>query len=183
MGKGLYEAEKRVFDEVAEGLQEAGSGGTVVHAMIKGEAERESITRGEGAVVQRHGLAHDGTDAENGGLGGIDDRGECLDPEAAEIAEREASALHVCGSELTGAGGGDKLLRLCSDMSERGGADVADDGDEQARLGVHSDAEVDAFGEQEMILRPSGGEHGMLAQSGGGEFDEDVVDGGDRVLE
>ena len=34
-----------------------------------------------------------------------------------------------------------------------------------------------------MILRPSGGEHGMLAQGGGGEFDKDVVDGGDRVLE
>ena len=106
-----------------------------------------------------------------------------LDAEAAQIAEREASALHVCGSELTGVSSGDKLLRLRGDLGERGVAYIADDGDEQARLSVHSDAEMDAFGEQEMILCPRGGEHGMLPQGGCGEFDKDVVDGGDRVLE
>ena len=63
-------------------------------------------------------------------------------------------------------------------LGERGGVHVANDGDEQSALGVHGDAEMDAFGEQEMILRPGGGEHGMLSQGGGGELDEDVVDGG-----
>ena len=78
--------------------------------MVEGEAEREPVARDEGTVIEGHGLPHDGTNTQDGGFGRVDDRGEGLDPETAEVAECEAGAVHVDRGEFARTGLGDEPL-------------------------------------------------------------------------
>jgi hypothetical protein len=102
------------------------------------------------AVVGGHGLGEGGAGGQDGRLGGVDDGGELLHAEHAEVGDGEGAAAHVVGGQLALAGAADQLPGLAGDLGEGQVVGVADHRDHQAAVDGDGDADVDPLVEQEL---------------------------------
>ena len=89
-------------------MEEAGGGSAVEDAVVEGEAEGHLLAAGERAVFECDGFTNNGAEAEDGGLGIVDDGREAFDAKAAEIGDGETAALHVRAAQTARAGGFDE---------------------------------------------------------------------------
>src|SRR3954468_7320376 len=105
------------FEEILEGREERGGGGRVEGPVVDREREPHRAADGDRTLVLHHGPCG-GADGEDRGLGRVDDRGELVDPEHAEVGDGEGPAPHVGPAEGAGAGLADQLPALGGDAAE-----------------------------------------------------------------
>lgn len=94
-----------------------------------------------------------GANGEDTRLRGVDDGREVVDAVHAQVGDGEGSALVLLGLELAVAGLGGERLGLGRDGREALGADVFDDGGDEAVGGGDGDADVRALVPEMSTLR------------------------------
>ena len=145
--------ERGLFEEIAEGGEKLGSGGTVHHAMIAGEGERHPLADGKG-VTFHHGLFHGCADGEDGGIGRIDDRAEAVHAHHPEVGHAEGAAGELLGLQLLLLGALGEILSFTADGDEIFRVRVADDGGDEAVLNGDGEGDVNAGVVVDGVARP-----------------------------
>src|SRR4051812_29394911 len=112
--------------------------------MIAGEGEADGVDEVDVAVAADR-LYVDPPDAEDRDLRWIQQRGEGLDPEAAEIADGERRAGEVVRSDVPFDGLRGEVLHTVGELVDAELVGVADDRNEQAAWGVGGEAQVDVL--------------------------------------
>ena len=113
--------------------------------------------------------------AKDGCLGQVNDGGEGLDTEGADVGDREGAAAQEVGGDGAVDGTAGQALGLVGERLEAQGLRGADDGDEEAARGVACKAEVDLLELGEYAVLEAGVEHGVLGQgTRDGEADQVV---------
>ena len=143
-----------LLDRFADPAQEADAVGAVDHPVIVGQRQRQHEARREAAgrlVVDR--LHPRARDAEDRDFRRVDDRREVGAADAAEVGDAEAAALHFLERDLAAA----RLLRQLRELHRQLHdvllIRVADDRHEQPAIGVHGDADVDVFLDDDFVGR------------------------------
>src|SRR5215469_14694356 len=90
-----------ILNQTSKRNQELGAGRAVDHPMIAAHRDAHPAPRGHRAV-HHDGLGLGRADRENAGFGWVDDRGELVDPEHAEVRDRERRTGILFGLELSG---------------------------------------------------------------------------------
>ena len=126
-------------------------------------------------------LAHDGArrhraDGEDGGLRRVDDGGEFVHAEHAEVAHGEGRAGVLFGLELAAARSLGQLAHLARDLPDRFGVRAAHDRRDQPVLDGDGDADVRALVVAERLLLEGGVDRRVLHERDGGDLDDEVVD-------
>ena len=139
----------------------------------------------QGAV---HHVAHDNlplahhwplfarADGEDHRLRRVDDGGKVLDPEHAQVGDREAATLELFELQLADLGACGEILHLGRNLRQALHVGIAHDGRDQATVGGHGDRDVDGAVLNHLVLGPRGIALGMIAQRLGAGLDHHVVD-------
>src|SRR5690349_9136762 len=88
-----------VLDLFLDNPQETGAGRSVDHLVVAGERKLEEIFELD-AAGGTHGPQLDRADPQDGDLWRVQQRREGLDPQAAEIADREGRTAQIVGSDV-----------------------------------------------------------------------------------
>src|SRR5581483_1421068 len=99
--RALEQHQRGLFDEALEGLHEPCPDGAVDDAMVAGDRAGHHRPDRELSIDDDRALLA-GPDREDAALRRVDDGGELLDPEHAEIGDRERAALVILRTELAG---------------------------------------------------------------------------------
>ena len=73
-------------------------------SVVEGQGDPQHLMLGDGAVVLHHQLILRAVDAQNGRVRLVDDGGEALHAEHAQIGHSEGGALVLVGAQLVGTG-------------------------------------------------------------------------------
>ena len=168
------EPQNGLGDVLAHSVKETGRRSTVHDAMIKGQAECNHLAGNDLPLVYGR-LADYAPNPQNGCLGQIDDGGEGVNAEHAQICDRESSALHrimpqaflVRTLDQAGSLSCYRAQRLCGNVSQYRS--------QQALISFDRKADVDSTVKYQSIIAPTGIERGMFLQRGGCQFEIDVV--------
>src|SRR5258708_10728176 len=95
----VHEHLRRPFDETAQLGQESRADGSVDDAVVAREREGQPLA-GDDRALPDDGLLTDFAHGEDGSLGWIDDGGERIDAEHAEVRDAERSVAHLFGPKL-----------------------------------------------------------------------------------
>ena len=129
----------------AQVLQVPGRVRTVDHLVVGGQREPDPLLGAHRAVGVDHRAGEDRVHAEDGHLRHVQQRGERLDPEGAEVAHREGRAAEQVGADRAA----DRLVRQLLATGPRTRRSVERLGEpqrrhQQAARGVDRHAQVDA---------------------------------------
>src|SRR5919112_1059280 len=92
---GLERESERLLEQVLDARQELRAVGPVEDAVVADERERHLVARDHAPLVVHRGLLGELADGQDRRLRRVDDRGELLDPEHAEIRDREGAARQL----------------------------------------------------------------------------------------
>ena len=90
----------RPFDAVGDVPQEAAGGAAVADPVVEGQRELGDLAHRE-LTLDHPGLVDDPADAEQRGLGVVDDRRGAVDAEDAVVVQGERAAGEISGCERT----------------------------------------------------------------------------------
>src|SRR5262249_36521026 len=130
-----------LLDERTERLQKARGRRAVHDAVIESQAQGDAVARHD-LIADDCRLALDPTDAEDAALAVVKDRREGVDAERAEVGDGERAAAHFVDIQLAGPGPLDESARSLGQLLQRERWHIANHGHQQARLGVHGNADV-----------------------------------------
>ena len=109
--------------------------------MVIRQAERQHQARRE-LAVRVHGFHAAARHAEDGHFGGVENGREAGAANAAQVGDGKRAALHFFQAGLAGAGAFGELSQLDREGDDVLAVHVADDGNQQAAVGVHRHADV-----------------------------------------
>ena len=115
-------------------------------------------------------------DRDDAGLRRVDDGGEILDPEHAQIGDRETAAFIFVGLELLVLGLARQFLDLVGDRGQPLGLGREHDGRDQARGNGDRDADIGMLVAQDRGVGPAGIDVGMLHQRHRRRLHHEVID-------
>lgn len=166
-----------VFEDGAQVLNEVGGLRAIHDAVVGGEGDiHKGLEDGLTAGI-RHELLDGAAYGEDADLRRVDDGGEAIHAEHAEVADGEGSVLHVVELEGAGAGTGGEIVHGGLNIAQGAGFGMMDDGHDEARVEGDSDTDVGGGPEGDFFAVGGGVEVGMAKEDAGAGFDEQ---GGDR---
>ena len=118
--------------------------------MVVGQADGHQIANHDLAVAH-DGLRHRAAQAENGDFGFVDDRCEVRAADAALVGNGERATLQFVAGDFAFARLGGERFQFLGQLDEILLIHVTDDGDDQAELGVHRDADVNVVLEHDFL--------------------------------
>jgi hypothetical protein len=127
--------------------------------------------------VLHHGLLHDATDGQDAGIGRVDDGGELLDAEHAQVGDGEGVAFPVLRLQLFLLGPLGVVAHFNADGAQGLSIGKTHHGHQQAFFHRHGHADVDVLVETDLIAQPAAVHLRMLLQGNGHGFDHHVVEG------
>ena len=122
-----------------------------------------------------HDLLPRGADGQDGSLRRVNDGRELLDPEHAEVADRERAADHVRRAQLAVLGLARERPHLAGDAGEAQAARAANHGHHQTRIRLHRDGDVSLGVLANLIAHPAGVDVRALLERERGRLDDEIV--------
>src|SRR5215213_9734823 len=148
----LERERERLLEQLLDAREELRAVGAVEDAVVADERERHLLPRDHAAALVHRRLRGERADREDRGLRRVDDRGEALDTEHAEVRDREGAAGELGRGHLLLAHAFDQAARLARDRAERLLVGVEDRGDHERVLRRHCHAHVHVAVELELAV-------------------------------
>src|SRR6478752_9091659 len=117
---------ERILDQAAQRLEELRADRAIDDAVVAAHRDAHAVADHRLAVHDDE-LLLARPDGEDARLGRVDDRGELIDAEHAEVAHRERRAGELLGAELPLARALGELLRFARDLAHALAVRVPDD--------------------------------------------------------
>ncbi len=150
----------------------------VAPSMTRWSHDMVSRSRRPGTITPcfDYRLLHDAAHGQDAGLGRIDDGGELVDVEHAEVRHAEGAAGVLLRLQAAFPGAAGHLLHLGGDLAERLPIGVAHHRRDQPVFHCDGDAQVHFVPVADPVVLPPGVAGGMRLQRRGGGLHDDVVE-------
>src|SRR5438552_16938020 len=171
---------QRILDVSSDCLQEFRAGCPVDDAVIAAHRHADALTELE-LAVDHDGLLLDAADRKNARFRRIDDRGELIDPEHAEVGDGEGGPGVLLGEELPLARSAGEIARLLRDVPQRHSIRVEQNGRDKTVLNRDCHRHMNPIEMTDLVVQPVRVYLGMLGERECDCPDDNVVEG-DLVL-
>ncbi|CAN3999889.1 serine--tRNA ligase, partial [Dysosmobacter welbionis] len=148
----------------------------VQQSVVEGQGDPQHLMLSDGAVVLHHQLILRAVDAQNGCVRLVDDGGEALHAEHAQIGHSEGGALVLVSTQLVGTGPLRQILGLGGQGFQAQQVRVPDHRDDEPRVQSHRHAQIHMGPADDLLPVQAHQDLRMTAQGLGHGLQHKVID-------
>mmetsp|Transcript_72220 Transcript_72220/g.120888 ORF Transcript_72220/g.120888 Transcript_72220/m.120888 type:complete len:385 (-) Transcript_72220:467-1621(-) len=152
------------LNQLLKRLQPHGPHGPIHHSVVTGQSHAH------------HAILLRGPHRQNAGLRGVDDRGELLDAEGPQVADRESAPDVLLWREASLSGQPGQLFDVAADLLQPLGIGVVHHGCEQPRGGGHGDTHIHDLVLPDLVPMPLAVDRRHLFARQRSCFHDEIVD-------